>query len=284
LNCPDYPGQFFIADGFLTRIVFLKLKAVMLATSTTYLRLIFLFALFQTSYFSFSQNSSFPIKEVVKKLADKNGPAASGIQEVLAFAKDKDSAAGIQIFNELQRRGNGRNNYFKARFYAAKMMSIRMWQPQNRYEVQVNELAREALNAAYETNDDSLISEIAWTYGIVCYQDERTEPAAMYLLFAAELDEKIGRVPNTDKCLWLGATLYKTRDYRNAIYYTLASVQQETDHSMQGKRLILSRYNTVGVCYQRMGITTLRFIITIRRWIWRINSTILFGKRLFPEI
>jgi len=222
-------------------------------TRTIYLPLFILFVFLHANYFSFSQTSSYPIKEWVKKLGDTRGSASSGVNEVLAAVKNKDSVEGFRIFNEVEKRGNVRNNYFKARFDAVKMMWMSTWQRQHQHEEQVNELARQALNAAYETNNDSLISEMAWIYGIACYQDERTEPAAMYLLFAAELDEKIGRIPDADKCLWLGATLYKTRDYRKAMYYTLASIQREADKSTHGKRLVLSRYNTVGVCYQRIG-------------------------------
>jgi DNA-binding CsgD family transcriptional regulator len=224
-------------------------------TARTIIRssILILFVFLHSNYFSFSQTSSYPIKEWVKKLGDTRGSASSGVNEVLAAVKNKDSVEAFGIFNELEKRGNVRNNYFKARFDAAKMMWMRTWQRQHQHEEEVSVLARQALNAAYETNNDSLISEMAWIYGIACYQDERTEPAAMYLLFAAELDEKIGRIPDADKCLWLGATLYKTRDYRKAMYYSLASIQREADTSTHGKRLVLSRYNTVGVCYQRMG-------------------------------
>jgi len=208
----------------------------------------------QTNYSSFSQNAGYPFSQLKKKLSDKNGPSASGIEEVLASLKGKDSSEAMHIFDELQSRGNVRNNYFNARLSSAKARWLVPYSHLNHAsEKEVTELMKRALNAAYETNNDSLISEVAWAYGTASYQYDRTEPAAMYLLFAAELDAKIGRIPNAGKCLWLGAILYKTRDYRKAMYYTLASIQREADTSTRGKRLVLSRYNTVGVCHQRMG-------------------------------
>ena len=120
----------------------------MLSPKINRLQLLLLFACLQTNYLSFSQNASYPVKEWVKKLGDTRGSASSGVNEVLAAVKNKDSVEAFGIFNELEKRGNFRNNYFKARFDAAKMMWIRTWQRQHQHEEQVNELARQALNAA----------------------------------------------------------------------------------------------------------------------------------------
>jgi hypothetical protein len=113
--------------------------------------------------------------------------------------------------------------------------------------------AKQALDAAYETNNDSLIAEMAWTYGVVSYAFGRIEPAVMYFLFAAELDEKTGKKTGAYKCSQLGELLYRTRNYEKSIYYTQASIARETDTSFQIKRAVVNRYNTIGLCYQRMN-------------------------------
>lgn len=163
--------------------------------------LFLLFAFLQTQYFSFSQSSAYPINQWVKKLSDKTGPSASGIDDVLSVLKNKESSQKMAALNDIETRGNFKNNYFKSRFAVAKARSLFGFSADKR---QVNELLRPALNAAYETNDDSLISEIAWTYGVSPYLAQQMEAAATYCLFAAELDEKMGKKTEAYKCWYLG--------------------------------------------------------------------------------
>jgi len=178
----------------------------------------------------------------------------SGIEEVFITIKDKDSARVFHVFNELEKNASEKNNYFKARLLELKIFWCSKSALSVRYVQEISDWGKQALNAAYETNNDSLIADIAWVYGIASYQAEKTEPAAMYLLMAVEMDEKMGRIPDAWKCLWLSSVLYKTREYKKAIYYTLASIQRERDTSTVARRLIISRYNTIGVCYQRSDI------------------------------
>ena len=50
-----------------------------------------------------------------------------------------------------------------------------------------------AITAAYETDNDSLISSISWQYGMMNYWGGEIQLASMYCLNAAEIDERIGR-------------------------------------------------------------------------------------------
>ncbi|MEJ7680508.1 MAG: tetratricopeptide repeat protein [Segetibacter sp.] len=109
-----------------------------------------------------------------------------------------------------------------------------------------------ALNGAYETNNDSLISEMAWAYGIASCLYEKMERAATYCLYAAKLDAKLGKPSESYKCYFLSSLLYNTRDYEKSLQYMQASIQRETDTSQGAKHGIINRYNTVALCYQRM--------------------------------
>jgi hypothetical protein len=218
--------------------------------------LLVLFFWLAATFSALSQTTSYPIAGWVKKLSDKNGASSSGIAETIKAMEGNDTSVAKKIINEIEAKGNFKNNYFKARFLAmkSKWTWMTLQTSFRSHEELITPMLKEALNAAYETANDSLISEMAWTYGEACYFHSRTEAATMYLLFAAELDEKIQKTSSAYRCLLLGAVLYKTRDYRKAIYYTLASVQREADTSAVVKRYIISRYNTVAVCYQRMNI------------------------------
>jgi len=226
----------------------------MTATRTCHLFLL-LGLLLQAHHSVFCQQSSYPIKEWVKRLSDKNGPAASGIDDMLTALRGIDTIRGKEILNSIETQGNLRNNYFKARFLAAKAKwtYFNLQTLYRSHEPIIGQMWRQVLNAAYETNNDSLISEMSWMVGEGFYYTERTEPAAMYLLFAEELDEKIRKKSSAYRCLLLGNILYKTRDYQKAMYYTLASIQREEDTSSETQRLIISRYNTIGLCYQKMN-------------------------------
>ena len=225
-------------------------------TTTNFPTLLLLLVWLQTSLFSFSQAADqVPISQYVKMLSDKKGSSSSGIDETIKALEGKDTAAAKKIIDEIEATGDFKSNYFRARFFALKTKWT-LFYSQTIFrgkEELVTSMLNEALNAAYETGNDSLISEIAWTYGEASYFNGRTESATMYLLLAAELDEKIRKVSSAYRCLLLGGMLYKTRDYRKAIYYTLASIQRETDTSAKAKRYNISRYNTVAVCYQRMN-------------------------------
>ena len=225
-------------------------------------RFLVLFFWLPATFPALSQTTSYPIAECVKKLSAKNGPSSSGIAETIKALEGNDTMVAKKIINEIETKGNFKNNYFKARFLAMKSkwtwMTLQI--SFRSHEEFITPMLKEALNAAYETGNDSLISEMAWTYGEACYFHSRTEAATMYLLFAAELDEKIKKISSAYRCLLLGAVLYKTRDYRKAMYYTLTSVQRDVDTSAEAKRYIISRYNTVAVCYQRMNIYDSAFI------------------------
>jgi DNA-binding CsgD family transcriptional regulator len=199
---------------------------------------------------AYCQTVPYPIKQWVKDMSDKNGRSAAGIEEVVSALKNKDSVEVIRTLNQIEQKGNFKNNYFKARFLATKARTLFGYATG---KDRVNDLLKPALNAAYETNNDSLISEISWTYGISSYLAAQMEAATTYCLFAAEQDEKIGKKTEAYKCWYLGILLYRTRDYQKAMQYTQLSINRENDTSRDWKRAAISRYNTVALCYQKMG-------------------------------
>ena len=76
-----------------------------------------LFVFLQTNLSSFAQTNAYPFDEWVKELSVDDGPVRSGFDDLFAAIKGKDSTEVFGIFNELQKRGNIKNNYFRARFF-----------------------------------------------------------------------------------------------------------------------------------------------------------------------
>lgn len=156
------------------------------ATFMNFLRaVVLLFAFLQINHFSFSQTSSYPYQEWVKKLSDKNARALSGIYEVSEALKGKDPSEAITILNNLESKGSSAGNYFAPRFFLAK--AIWIWSSNLAGKVDsTQQLVKKALNSAYETDNDTLVSAIGWQYSNMMYWTGLIEPAAMYALYSAE--------------------------------------------------------------------------------------------------
>src|SRR5262245_62413702 len=97
---------------------FFKLKVEMQATRRKYLLFILAIALLQAT--AFSQPSSFPLDEWVKKLANEDSIPYYGVYEIADSLRDVDSATVIRLFTELEKKGAGAGRYFDLRFQLLK--------------------------------------------------------------------------------------------------------------------------------------------------------------------
>ena len=222
--------------------------------TTTYLpRLLLFFVWFQTTVSSFSQSPAFPYHEWTKKLSDEKGPANSGVTEILAVLQGKDSLQAIEALRELEKKGERANKYFVPRFHLLRASWLYGQKGCNAIE-QISECMKKALNGAYDTSDDSLISNMSWYYGESMHACKAIEPAAMYCLYAIELAEKVGIKSDAGRLTMLGSILYSTRDFEKAIYYTRQAIERDPDTSTSmEKGEVLSRWNTIALCWQKIG-------------------------------
>jgi len=159
--------------------------------TASYLRFfLLLFVLIQRSDASFGQGASYPIKEWVRKLSSKSAPSLSGVWEILPALANKDSATAVNLFNDLESQGNPLNAYFNSRLNLTKAAYFNGIRASARL---IENLLDKSINAAYETDDDSLISEVSWQYGSRMYYLSKLELASLHCLNAAEIDERIDR-------------------------------------------------------------------------------------------
>jgi DNA-binding CsgD family transcriptional regulator/tetratricopeptide (TPR) repeat protein len=219
---------------------------------TSYLLTLFLLVFLQVNFISFSQNTTYPTAQWVEKLSDKTGAATSGLQEVWSVLKGKDSAEAGLLLRELERKGNNAGKYFSSRFHLLKGWWLADAKGIRNKE-SVTQTMKQALNAAYETDNDSLISFISWQYGTTMYYSYQYEPATLYCLYSAEIDEKSPQKMSSSRCELMGDLLYRTQDYQKSIYYTHLAIVRERDTSYMAKNRIMSRWNTIGLCWQKMG-------------------------------
>jgi len=226
----------------------------MRATKTNSHRLLLIvFAILLSNCFLFSQQTVSSASDWVKRLNNKNFHSA-GLSELLSELKDKDSLQATALFDELEKKGHSLGGYFDSHFNLLKAVWLMDAHPGTRINKSVSEHMKQALNAAYEVDDNSLVSNICWRYGAYMFGCSEMEPAAMYCLYAAEVDEKIGKSIEPGKYQLLGDVLYNTRDYEKSIYYTRVAIERQTDTSTYAKNIILSRWNTIGLCWQKLAI------------------------------
>lgn len=223
----------------------------MRSARSTSIFLIILFVFLQTNYFSFSQSTSYPLKDWAKKLSEENGPVLSDVFNILSMLQDKDSSQVADVFNELEKKGNSSNRYFTSRLNLARAVWLRSRgsPPIN----QVKELIKQSLNDAYETDDDSLVSSMSWQFGSMMYYSSQIELASLYCLNAAEIDERIGRKISTGNYGLLADILYTTRDNEQCIYYSKRVIALLPDTGFMAKHNTMSQYNTIGLCWKRIG-------------------------------
>lgn len=215
---------------------------------TICLRLFILLVFIQTNYFSFSQTTSYPIGDWVKKLSATRAPTFSGVNEIMNSLEGKDSAEVVRVFAGLEKKGDTTNHYFVARFNLAKAD----WYHQGKH-IKEHELTSRAVTAAYETDNDSLISGISWWCGMVMYYSGQLELASMYCLNAAETDERIGRKTTAGNYALLSLVLYTTRDNEKCIYYAKKTIAAEADTAYNARHHIMDQLNTIGLCWKRIG-------------------------------
>jgi DNA-binding CsgD family transcriptional regulator/tetratricopeptide (TPR) repeat protein len=222
----------------------------MLATRSHRLVLFLAFALLQADWCLFAQSNAFPVNNWVKKLSAKDAPPFSGISEILPAIANIDTASAAQLFKELGSTGPALNKYFTCRFNVISATYFRNHGAPAKF---VQNIMTRAINAAYESDNDSLISAVSWHYGMMNYWGGEIQLASMYCLNAAEIDEKIGRKIPPGSYNLLGEVLYATRDNEKSIYYMKKAIAAESDTSYNARDINMKRLNTIALCWKRIG-------------------------------
>ncbi len=159
----------------------------------------------------------------------------------------------LPALTELGKRGARAGPYFEVRF--AQLSATMLYRTHDvPAKDSIAHLMSAALQQAYEINDEYLIAHVSWYYGEVMYYCGVIEPAVMYCLNAVEIFDKKKMTSQGYKYQLLGEILYRTREYEKSIYYTRHTIDNETDTSVSGKAIVMSRWNTIALCWQKMGI------------------------------
>ena len=223
----------------------------MLLAKTPYL-LFILFVLLQTNLPAFAQNKSWPLDEWVKSLDADDDTLNKNFNEIGDIFRSMDTAIVFRTLNELEKKGASAGPYFQVRI--KHLRATMLWEIRNEgAKDSIIQLMKPALQQAYAINDEYLIATVSWWYGEKMYYSKEIEPAAMYCLNAVEILDKKGITNDEHKYQLLGEIFYNTRDYERGMYYIRRAIENEKDTSYEARVNTMSRWNTVALCWQKMG-------------------------------
>ena len=224
----------------------------MLLAKSPYLLLFILFVLLQTNLPAFAQNRSLPLNEWVKSLDADDDTLNKNFNEIVNILQRTDTAIVFRTLNELEKKGASAGPYFQVRI--KHLRATMFWEILKKAaKDSIIQLIKPALQQAYAINDEYLIATVSWWYGETMFSFNQIELSTMYCLNAVEILDKKGITAESHKYQFLGELFYLTRDLDKGIYYIRRSIKNEKDTSRNARINTMSRWNTIGLCWRKIG-------------------------------
>lgn len=206
-------------------------------------------------------------REWADKLSDPKdlkNEAASSLYNTLSTL---DSITVFDFFDKLNKEPAAIGAYYIARANCVKAQMIRHFNPpepifspfvQDSIKRQITTLCDEAIRQAYITDDDYLAAYVSSIYGVSMNVFGNTEKTVMYMLYSAELYQKVGLYGPYHIYFVLGEILWEVREYEKSIYYTkvaihLLTIPDKIFSEVETTALMMS-YNTMGLAYHRLQL------------------------------
>ena len=216
---------------------------------------------------AFCQTKGLDAKEWAKKLADPKDEKNETSISIYNYLSRLDSVKVFDFLGKLGKRSSTKDHYFLARYNCIKAQTIRIFTPsdpvtstfkKDSIKRKITALLEEAMRQAYIVDDDYLAAYVSSVYGSIMGNFGNTEKALMYLMYSAELYDKVHLHGQMGSYIVLGETLWKVREYEKSIYYTKIAIALITaSHyvSPESKKFsILMCNNTIGLAFHRMGL------------------------------
>lgn len=223
----------------------------MLLAKMPYL-LFILFFFLQKNTPAFSQNTPLPLNVWVKSLDADDDTLNKNFDEIVKILQRTDTALVLRTLNELEKKGAAKGPYFQVRI--KHLRATMLWKIRDKAaKDSIIQLMRPALQQAYAINDEYLIATVSWWYGETMFYCNQIELSTMYCLNAVEILDKKGITAEPHKYQFLGELFYLTRDLDKSIYYIRRSIKYENDTSHDARVNTMSRWNTIALCWRKMG-------------------------------
>lgn len=213
------------------------------------------------------QHADLNPKELAKKLSDPKDEKNEAVISINAYLSRLDSVKVFDYLDKLSKWSSTKDHYFLARYNCLRARMIRIFTPsdpvtssfkKDSIKRKITILLEEAMRQAYIVDDDYLAAYVSSVYGSTMGAFGNTEKALMYLMYSAELYDKVNLHGEMATYVVLGETLWKVREYEKSIYYTKIAILVITaSHNLSpGQKTfsIVMCNNTIGLAFHRMGL------------------------------
>jgi tetratricopeptide (TPR) repeat protein/DNA-binding CsgD family transcriptional regulator len=173
------------------------------------------------------------------------------------------------FLDELEKKGKG--HHFHARFYIIKasivyqvgiQIELKKIEPELNPELkpEIMKLLGMAIQEAYRSDDDYLVASVSLHYAHICHTLKEFELSMMYMMNAAELNEKLQIENRPSDYQVLGELLYQIKEYKESVKYSLKALHAWETNAKKDTTRIMWTYNTLALGYHRQFIYDSAFI------------------------
>ncbi|MGN6268083.1 MAG: hypothetical protein ACTHM5_20565 [Ginsengibacter sp.] len=209
----------------------------------------------------FCQDVNLNAKEWAKKLADPSDKKNEAAFTLAAILSKQDSASDINFLDKLSNEPSAKGHYFIARFNCVKADNLLLFygpKPLSPFTTdsikrEVTKLLQEAMNEAFIVDDDYLAAYVSSMYGTAMDDFHDTEKAVMYMMYSAELYEKVKLHGAWSTYFVLGEMLWRVREYQKSIQYSKIAIPLVRVAHPVTKIYVMMCNNTIALSFHRMG-------------------------------
>ena len=200
-------------------------------------------------------------KEWAKKLADPSDKKNDASFTLSTILQKQDSASDISFLDKLSNEPSAKGHYFIARFNCVKAYNLLVFygpKPLSPFTTdsikrEVTKLLEEAMNQAFIVDDDYLAAYVSSIYGTAMDGFHNTEKAVMYMMYSADLYQKVKLHGAWDTYFLLGEMLWRVREYQKSIQYTKIAIPLVKVAHPVTKIYLMMCNNTIALSFHRMG-------------------------------
>lgn len=201
-------------------------------------------------------------KEWAKKLADPSDKKNEASFTLASILEKQDSALDISFLDKLSKEPSAKGHYFIARFNCVKASNLlTFYGPKplsppfttDSIKREVTNLLKEAMNEAFIVDDDYLAAYVSSMYGTAMDVFHDTEKAVMYMMYSAELYEKVNLLGPWPTYFVLGEMLWRVREYQKSIQYSKIAIPLVKVAHPVTKIYVMMCNNTIALSFHRMG-------------------------------
>ena len=208
-----------------------------------------------------AQPQSLNAKEWAKKLADPSDKKNEASFTLSTILDKQDSASDISFLDKLSNEPSAKGHYFIARFNCVKADNLLVFygpKPLSPFTTdsikrEVTNLLTVAMNEAFIVDDDYLAAYVSSMYGTAMDGFHNTEKAVMYMMYSADLYQKVKLHGAWDTYFLLGEMLWRVREYQKSIQYTKEAIPLVKVAHPVTKIYLMMCNNTIALSFHRMG-------------------------------